>query len=204
MPLMSTEPASPDLYASEDFWEEHKGKILLYGSVLLIALAGFGIYEFKRQTTLAKSQAAYAEASTVETLQAVTKDFPGTNPAGNAALEAANKLRAEGKYDEAATLLRDFIAKYPEHPLAPGGWLSLGATQELQLKTDDAIETYQQTAAKFPESYAAPAALVAQARLLAAKGNKEGAARLYEDIAARFPESLYAREALREAQLLKR
>ncbi len=201
---MSTEPASPDLFESADFWEENKTKILLYGSVLVLALASFGVYEFQRQSKAASSQAAYAQASTETELKAVAKDFAGTPSAGDATLQLADKLREEKKYDEAVTVLRDFIAKYPEHPLIAGGWTSLAATYELQGKQDEALEAYQQTASKFPTTYAAPVAMNAQARLLAAKGNKDAASRMYEDVVARYPESIYAREAMREMRFLKR
>ena len=201
---MATDPASSDHFEGDDFWEENKSKILLYGSVLLIGLVGFGVFEYQRQTQKAAAQAAYAQAATEAELQNVAKDFSGTVAAGDASLQLADKLRGEKKYDEAVTVLREFIAKYPEHPLIAGGWISLASTLELQGKADDALEIYQQTATKFPNSFAAPLAMNAQARLLAAKGKKDEAARLYEDVAARYPESLYAREAMRELRLLKR
>jgi len=201
---MATDPISPDLFDGDDFWEENKSKILLYGALLLAGLVGFGVYEYQRQTKKAASQTAYAQAATEAELQNVTKDFAGTVPAGDAAIQLADKLRGEAKYDEAVTVLRDFIAKYPEHPLIAGAWVSLASTLELQGKADEALEIYQQAATKFPNSYAAPLALNSQARLLAAKGNKDGASRLYEDVVARYPESIYSREAMRELRLLKR
>ncbi len=201
---MSTEPFSSDLFESTDFWELHKGKILLYGSVLLIALAGYGFYEFRKQSTRSAAEAAFSKATTAEEYRSVLTDFPRTRLAGNAALELADKLRGEKKADEAVAVLREFIAKFPNHPLIAGAWVSLAAAQEAQGKPDEALESYQEAAAKFPNSYAAPLAMNAQARLQAEKGNKEAASRLYENVAARYPDSVYAREAMHELRFLKR
>jgi len=201
---MSTEPVSPEVFESPEFWEEHKNKILIYGAVILLALGGYGIYALTSQRKTAAAETAYAQAATAAEFQAVTHDYAGTTAAGNAALQLADKLRSEKKYDEAAAAARDFIAKYPDHPLIGGAWVSLATTYELQGKLDEALSTYQEAAVKYPEAYSTPLAMNSQARILTQQGKKEDAKRIYQDVVARYPQSLFAHEAMRELRFLKR
>lgn len=201
---MPTDPVYPESLEPMEFWDEHKTKILIYGGLLIIVLAGYGIFALTSYQKRTAAAAAYAEATTAANFQQVARDYSGTVTAGNADLRLADKLRDEKKYDEALGTLRDFIAKSPEHPLASGAWTSLASTYELQGKVDEAIDAYQQAATKFPSAYTTPLAMNSQARLLAQKGKKEEAQRLYQDVAARYPESVFAREAMRELRFLKR
>lgn len=200
---MATDPVSPDYFDTDDFWETHKTQIIGYGTIILLAIGGWGIYEFQKQAKVTASQVAYAEANDAAALQTVIKDFSGTNAAGNATLKLANTLRSEGKYDEAASLLREFIAKPSDYPLLSGAWVSLGATLELQGKTDEALSLYQEIVTKFPQESAAAYALSAQGRLLKGKGDIQAAARIYQDLTTRYPESTFALEARQELQFLQ-
>ncbi len=200
---MATDPVSPDFFDTDDFWETHKTKIIGYGTIIILAIGGWGIYEFQKQAKLTASQAAYAEAGDTAALQAVAHEFPGTSAAGNATLKLADTFRSEGKYDEAIALLREFIGKEPAYPLLAGAWTSLATTVELQGKTDEALSLYQEIVTKFPQESAAAYALSAQGRLLNAKGDAQAAARIYQDLTTRYPESTFAFQARQELQLLQ-
>ncbi len=200
---MPLEPSASDFFESPDFWDEHKNKIIAYAILVVLALGGYGVYAIVTQRKTAEAQSLYAQAKTVADLQTVVHDYAGTRVAGDAALELADKLRAEKKYDEAVTVLRDFIAKYPEHPLLSGAWTSLAATYELQGKLDEALDAYQQVASKYPEAYTTPIAMASQARILSQKGKKDEARNIYQNIVAQYHDSIFAREAMRELRFLK-
>lgn len=200
---MATDPVpSQDYLEPLDFWEIHKGKIIVYGSLLLLGAIAFGAYSFQQEAKRTAAGAAYSAAHTPGELEEVIRSYMGTVVAGDAALQLADQQRQEKKYDEAVATLRAFIAKNPEHPLIAGAWLSLANTLEVQGKTEEALDVYQQTGSKYPKSYAAPIALISEARLRVQAGHPEAAKPLYEGLIARFPKSLYAREAMRELRFL--
>ena len=187
-----------------EFWIRHKGRIVLYGSLLIAALAIYGLYEAIHRHSVQAAEAAYASAASAEDFRKVIAAHPGSIIAGNARLMLADKLRAEGKLDEAVATLREFIAKNGEHALLSGAHTSLAATLEMQGKLDEALVGYQKVTASFPASFSAPAALVAQGRIFKAQGKAEEARRAFENVQAQFGESLFASEAARELQGLKK
>lgn len=196
-------PVEPgfDMFA---FWDEYQAKIILAAVLLVVAVAGYGAYTINSSRKLANAQASLAKAESVEQLQAVVTEYPGTAASGNASLLLAGKLREEKKYDEAIAVLRAFLDKNPAHPLAGGALLSIGATLEVQGKEDEAVETYQQIATKYNDSYSAPLALLAQANIQRAKGKNAEARRSYESIVSLYPESLLAQQAMQEMKMTKK
>ncbi len=201
---MATDPVYPEALEPDEFWEQHKTKIIVYGILIVVLLGGYAFYALTQQSRKAGSQGLYATAVTIEDFDKIIAEYPGTPAAGSAALDRATALRNEGKYDEAIAGLRAFIEKNPKHPLLAGGWLSLATTYELQGKTAEAIEHYRLTVERFPGEYVAPMALASQARLTAAEGKKAEAIVLYEDLLARYQESILSREAMGALRILKR
>jgi TolA-binding protein len=199
---MSTEPTSPEVFDPVDFWEFNKTKIIAYAALLIIGLGGYGAYELNKQSRAAKAETLFAEAKTAEDFDKIQKEFQGSRIGGNAMLEQADKLRAENKLEDAAKLLVEFVALYSEHPLASGGWTSLGVTYELQGKQDEAMTAYQQVVTAYANSYSAPTAMLAQARIWIAKGKPEEARRLYQDVSVRYPGTVGSRLAMRELKYL--
>jgi TolA-binding protein len=186
------------------FWIQHKGKILLFTGLFVVALAAYGISEYVRMKRTAAAEAQFANAKTVEDFRKVITDYNGTAPAGNAYLLLAEKLRAEGKIDESSKELHTFIDKYPEHPLLSGAWTSLAANLEAQGKVDEALATYQKISTSFANSFSAPLALLAQARLLVQKGKPDDARRIYEQVIAQYQDNLAAQLAAEEVRKLKK
>ena len=201
---MPTDPAPTVHLNPLEIWYMYRAKILTYGGIVLAALvifAAYQIYDYRRTT---QSQALYEKAQTPADFQAVIDQYPGTTAAGNAALRAADKLRAEKKYDEAVAVLRHFIDKYPTHPFAAGGWISLASTYEMQGKLDQALEANTSAISKYPDAYTTPLAMLAQARISLQQGKKADARRIYQDVAGRFQQSIYAREAIRELHFIQK
>jgi tol-pal system protein YbgF len=184
------------------FWVENRNKILIYAVLLLAGLAAYGAFQISNQRNIAAAQALFSQATKPEDYRQVIQKFPRTTTAANAQLLLAAQLRDEKKYDEAETVLRDFISQYPDHMLAGGGQLSLAATLEEQGKTDEAIEAYQQVVLKYANTYAAPLAILSQANLLRGKGKLDEAKRAYETVISQYPDSLCAQQAMQVVRML--
>ncbi len=202
-----TTPATPppkDEFDLLVFWMQHQRKVIAIASLLAVALLVFLAAEFLRIQKLTGSARALSTATDETALRKVLSDYPGTAAAGEAHLLLAERLRKAGKLDEAATTLRAFIDKSPEHPLISGAWTSLAATQEMQGKTDEALSTYQRVSTSFSTSFSAPVALLGQARIFKQKGKTEDARRIYDQVINQFPETLFSGLASRENQLLKK
>jgi TolA-binding protein len=99
--------------------------------------------------------------------------------------------------------LQTFLDKYPAHPLAAAGDLSVAETLDAEGKADDAMSKYQEVAAKYPDTYSAPLAVLAQAALLQREGKTEDARRVYENFVAQFPDSVFTQQAMAQMHMLR-
>jgi predicted negative regulator of RcsB-dependent stress response len=59
----------------------------------------------------------FTRASTVEELKKAASEHTGQTGAGSALILAAEKQFSEGRSTDAVATLKDFLSKYPEHPL---------------------------------------------------------------------------------------
>ncbi len=202
-PTTPTNTLPPTEIEPDDFWADHKGKIIGYGLLLLVALAAFIVYQAKTARDREAARVAFAAAADTAAYQQVAQDFPKTTIGGDARLLLAAAQRDEQKYDEAIATLRAFMADTPEHPLIAGAWLSLGETQSVAGKTDEAIDTYRQIGTRYPDSFAAPAATLALARALADAGRIDEATREYENLIARHSQSLVVRQGEAQGELAR-
>jgi len=202
-PTTTTPPADTG-FDPVVFWIQHKSKVLLFVGLFVVALAAYAISEYVRNQRNTAAQTLLANAHSADDYRKVTADYSGTSAAGDAYLLLAEKLRAEGKYDESSAALHTFIEKYPEHPLISGAWTSLAANLEAQGKGDEALSTYQKVTTTFANSFSAPLALNSQARLLAQKGKTEDARRLYEQVMAQYQDNFAAQQAAQELRKLKK
>lgn len=210
-PLMSspaesspTTPASPTGFDPLVFWVQHRQKVLIFVGLFVVSALIYFVSEYARMKRLESAAAALAGAKDDASLRQVIGTYAGTAAAGNAHLLLAEKLRKEGKTDEAVTMLRGMIDKHPDHPLISGAWTSLAATQEAQGKQDEALSTYQKVSTTFATSYSAPVALLGQARIFKEKGKTDEARRLYEQLINQYPDSMFAQQAMRESSQLKK
>jgi len=169
-----------------------------------VALLAYADVQMRAYLRASGSEALFAQANTAGGFRNVMTQFPGTNAAGNAALRLGQVLRDEGKFDESAEVLRAFVEKYHTHPLASGGWTSLGITLEKQGKMEEAVEAYTMAITKFPDAFTTPPAMMAQARIALAKGKPDEARRIYQDVASRFAQTSYGQEAMRNLRFIQK
>jgi len=185
-----------------EFWDRNKGRILLFGALLVIALGLFITYRIISHRTQVESQRLFAQAETAEGYEKVLALYPASQSAAKASLLLAAEQRQNGKFDDAQATLNRFLSQFPEHPLVAGAWLSLAETDAAAGRTEAALAGYQKIVSQFPKSYAAPLAQIGSASLLKAQGKTAEARQAYETLMSQFPESIYSRQAQQELQFL--
>ena len=205
-PAATTPPASsaPEEFDPLVFWIKHKSQILMYTTMVIVALALYFAYWVFEKSRREHSEQALANAKTVEDYRKVVDEYPKSAAAADALLLEADKLRDEGKFDESTAALRSFIEKFPKHSLISGAYASLAADQEAQGKLDDALLNYKKVTASYPTSFSAAAAYIAQGRILNQQGKTEEARHAYETVMTQFAESPFQQEAMMEMRKLKK
>lgn len=198
-PAATTPPSSPppEEFDPLVFWIKHKNQILMYTTMLVVALALYFAYWTYQTKTRENSEAALANAKSADDYKKVADSYARSAAAANALLLLADKQREEGKLDESNATLKSFIERFPKHNLISGAYASLAANLELQGKLDEALLNYKKLTMSFPTSFSAPAAYVAQGRILEQQGKTEDARHAYETVMTQFSESPFQSEAMR-------
>lgn len=176
-----------EMTSSDLFWHEHWKKFAAGLAALVVAILLGGAWMLYASHVRASAEALYGTADTPEALRGVIEKYPGSIPAGNARLRLATLLRAEGKLDEAAGELDDFLSADAGHPLAGAAWLMLGEVRQMQGNKEAALEAYRKTSASYAKSYAAPLALIAEAKLISSQGSVGEARAILESIGITYP-----------------
>lgn len=186
-PALSTPaPQPPQEFDLLAFWIMHQRLIIRILIVALLAVAVWGAWLFMDYRRRAGSEDALGNAKTAADYRKVTADWTGTPAAGTAFIRLAEELRKEGKPADAAQALRDFLDKYPLHPLRVAASHALASSLETAGKFDEALAAYQQFAASHGRSAFAPLAYVGQARVLMSLGRQDEARKVLESIEQKF------------------
>jgi tol-pal system protein YbgF len=82
---------------------------------------------------------------------------PGTP---ESAYQAAFTLLKDGKYEEAETALSDFVARNPQHELAPNALYWLGEARYVRREYAAALEAFERLLANYPGNRKTPDALL--------------------------------------------
>ena len=177
------------------FWIQHQRLIIRLVIVALLAVIGWGVFLFMDYRKRAGSEQALANAKTAADYSKIVADWAGTPAAGTSAVRLAEELRKEGKPAEAAKALREFLDKYPVHPLRVSAAHELAAALETGGKYEEALAAYQQFGAAHGRSAFAPLASIGQARVMVALNKTEDAQKLLESVEQKFPGNPFTYEA---------
>lgn len=130
-------------------------------------------------------------------LTAAQAGLPAGGP--DAEYQAAFDLLKDGKYDEAATALTTFVARHPEHELAPNALYWLGEAHYVQRDYPAALAAFESLLRDYPGARKAPDALL-KAGYSQQEMKRLGAARaLLTRVVEEYPDTQAAAEA--EARL---
>lgn len=94
----------------------------------------------------------------------------------------------KGDHAAAIPLLKEFIAKNPDHDLTPNALYVLAAAQVETQAVDDGIATMAELAEKFPESTPAPFTYFMRGQLLSQKGDVPGMVALMKAFLEKYPQ----------------
>ena len=158
------------------------------------------IDESQRNLELARSQQKdqYVDLDTrLRAAEAALAAAQANVPAGGpeAQYQAAFNLMKDGKYDEAAAALRDFLARNPQHELAPNAMYWLGEAYYVRRDYPAALAAFEGLLKDYPGNRKTPDALLkvgfCQAELKRPGPARTALARVVQE----FPDTQAAAEA---------
>ncbi len=119
-------------------------------------------YELERSRTQQRDQYVDLDTRLKAAETALTTAPAGGTPGGapEAEYQAAFNLLKDGKYDEAATALRDFIARNPQHELTPNAMYWLGEAHYVRRDYPAALAAFEGLLKDHPTTRKAPDALL--------------------------------------------
>ena len=95
---------------------KHKSKLILVGVLAVAGTVGYWGWRLYGEASNKSAAVASTRATSVQELKEVAEKHAGKPGAGTALVDAAQKLSAE-RPGEAIGILKDFLAKYDNHPL---------------------------------------------------------------------------------------
>lgn len=178
--------ATPDeLKELSDWWERHGNLASTVLLVLAVAIVGARLWKAHAASRAEQAAAAFASASSLEDLEAATRDYASTPEAPAALLRAAARLCRQGDYQAARERYTDFLRHHASHALAPVARLGVAFTDEANGDYAPALATYEKHIAEAgSDDYLVPVATLGKARCLALLGNVDEARTVIDQFTA--------------------
>jgi len=205
LPPTGTSLEEEVLLPTDEFWEEHKTKII--GGAIAFLVIAFAFIAWTGFQEKRKSDAivAFAGASTPDAWRAVMKDFPGTPAANNSGLLLASTLREQGDLTASDAVYEELLAA--RRPFALQSAAALGLAQNAILRSNEqgyeqALASLQAVTTRFPSEYAASFALYTEGELLLRNNRQDDAIRIFRNLLMDYPDSLPGRMASMQLQQL--
>ncbi len=199
-------PETPDLSTSgleaDLFWEKNKTAIISSLAAVVALVIGVSAWFAYDASSNASARRMLALADSPESLQQLANAHPRSNPAADALMLLAADRRAAGDMEGSTSAFREFLGKFPDHPLAGGALLGIGQNLEAGGDQASASTTYQQVLTQYPASYAAPFAAYAEAEILLRDFQREEAVKRYNMIVSQFPRSPAAAMSMQQLRRL--
>ncbi len=126
---------------------------------------------------------AVAAAACVPRPRPGVAPFPKHRAAADDLFQRAERSYAQNAFEEALALFGDYMARYPEEPLAPAALMKIGSIHSLQGNHARARLAYTQLISEYPASPLRPEAMVETLRLLTLDGD-------YREVVDRAPAAL--------------
>ncbi len=166
------------------FWQQHGRKVT--GGLLAVIVVGVVIFLWQQRVAQQAEEVAQrlATARDAASLEAILRDDPSKEVAGQTRLRLADLHYREGRYAEAAQHYRAFLEKFPGHALAPSAQIGLAAVEEAQGNLPAARQQYERLAVASADNYTVGLAKLGAARCAEAMGQLKEARQMYEELMA--------------------
>ena len=168
-------------------------------AALVVAVGGFSYYYYlqnQREELETSARTALVQAKTPAELVKVADQFPGTDQATLALLQAADGSFAKHDYTAAIQGYQRVIQTVATNAeLRDSAQLGLASSLEASGKNNDAINTYLDVAHQGDKSPYAPYAYTAAARLYEERGDKNNERKILTEVASLDPNSDFVKEA---------
>ncbi len=130
---------------------------------------------------------------------------PEAAPDGDAtvAYEQAQQQYKDKQYEDAATAFQQFLARYPDSPLAPNARFWLAECYYRTRTYERSIEEYEQVVKNYPKSEKAPRALYRKAMAFLELNEKDAARTTLRRLIADYPKSADSKQARAKLGSLK-
>ncbi|BCU75331.1 tetratricopeptide repeat protein [Luteolibacter sp. LG18] len=189
--------------AFEQFLERNQKGIVVFAIVAALAGCGWVIYRSKKTGEEKDAGAALIKAEDLSALQAVSKEYPGTQAAGSAVVLSAEKQWTDGQQDAAIETLKGFIQSQQDHPARASAQASLAAKLMAQGKNAEAETAFQAVISNPSGKFLAPYALIQLGDLAKIGGDVEKARGYYDRVKTEFADSSFAGLASQHLLTLK-
>jgi TolA-binding protein len=192
-----TQPAQSDAFYDFLAWlDRNKKQVALGVGAVLVAIAGYGLYSWNKQSTeLSANDALFALPSGMAQSRGtpapkpdayikVAEEYRNTSAGERAEMLAAGSLFSNGDYAKSQAAFEKFMSDRPESPLKPQAAFGVAACLEAQGKADAAKAKYQEVAQQYRAKNVAPLAKLSQARMLETEGKLDEALKIYQEMEA--------------------
>ena len=206
-PSPSSQSRTIDLLPNEEevshrFLNRYRSLIIGIGVLVVLAVGGGVAWQHQENRIHERARIQLAEAQSLEALQAVVRDYDGTDPALLALLNLGNLYYQQNRWDKASEAYQAVLDRYPSSPLAPFATIGMASILETRGQTANALRVYQQAATAYPRAFQAAQIRFSTARLMEQNGQLQEARKVYEDLAVFFPRSSWKSEASARARKL--
>ncbi len=188
VPPAGQEPTS-ELQSLTELWREYGIPLLIGGVLIVIGVAVVSLYQHSRQAAVTKAAQMLARAQTPEELQAIATGYGSTPSAPLALLTLGAHAFADGDYERAQEIYRNFLQRYPKNLMSPVAEYGAAACLEAVGQIEAAFDAYARFATAHPDHYLAAGATLARGRCLEQQGRLDDARTIYEDFIAGHPDS---------------
>lgn len=188
--------APEELMELSDWWQKHGNAVSTVILVIALAVLGARWWTSHQKARAEQASAAAATAASIEDLEKVVGEFPGSADAPIALLKIAAENCRQNQFDIAKEKYTSFLKKYAGHALAPVAKLGIAFTDEANGAFDDALAVYEEfigSAAK--GDYLIPVATLGKARCLALQGKPEEARTILDQMIADNSQTIWVSQA---------
>lgn len=154
----------------------------------------FGLSTYRNYQAGQKEQAALALAvsTTPDDFKNVLSQFEKTSEAPIAALALASSHFDNGDYQAALAAYKDFVVRYPAHPMADSARLCQAQCVEAAGQPEEALQAFTELRDSMPEGhFLRPQADLGRGRCLEQLERWDEAKALYEEALASYPDSAW-------------